>query len=125
MARRAFKYRLYPTKPQQKDLERTLELCRQLYNAALQERREAYKKAKKSLSLHEQKRWLPEIRADLPEYQRVHSQVLQDVLQRVDRAFQGFFRRVRAKGGKAGYPRFKGKGRYDSFTFPQAYATGV
>jgi putative transposase len=125
VARRAFKYRLYPTKPQQKDLERTLELCRQLYNAALQERREAYKKAKKSLSLHEQKRWLPEIRADLPEYQRVHSQVLQDVLQRVDRAFQGFFRRVRAKGGKAGYPRFKGKGRYDSFTFPQAYATGV
>lgn len=43
--RKAFKYRLYPTQPQQKDLERTLELCRHLYNAALQERRDAYKKA--------------------------------------------------------------------------------
>jgi len=68
VARKAFKYRLYPTKPQQKDLERTLELCRQLYNAALQERRMAHRKAKKSLSLYEQMRWLPEIRADLPEY---------------------------------------------------------
>nr|WP_267962823.1 hypothetical protein [Thermus hydrothermalis] len=49
-------------------MERTLELCRQLYNAALQERRMAHRKAKKSLSLYEQMRWLPEIRADLPEY---------------------------------------------------------
>ncbi|GLV48438.1 transposase [Thermus sp. LT1-2-5] len=123
--RKAFKYRLYPTKPQAKDLERTLDLCRHLYNAALQERREAYKKAKRSVSFSEQTRWLPEIRANLPEYKRVHSQVLQDVLQRAERAFQGFFRRLKAKKGKAGYPRFKGKSRYDSFTFPQAYATGV
>ncbi|WP_243032475.1 RNA-guided endonuclease InsQ/TnpB family protein, partial [Thermus altitudinis] len=50
--------------------------------------------------------------------------VLQDVIQKVDRAFQGFFRRVK-KGQKPGYPRFKGKGRYDSFTFPQAGTTGV
>ncbi|GAA6732016.1 hypothetical protein YIM73518_17800 [Thermus brockianus] len=125
VTRKAFKYRLYPTKPQQKDLERTLELCRQLYNAALQERREAYKKARKSLSLREQERWLPQVRADLPEYKKVHSQVLQDVIKRVDRAFQGFFRRLKARKGKAGFPRFKGRGRYDSFTFPQAYATGV
>ncbi|MDM7324205.1 MAG: helix-turn-helix domain-containing protein, partial [Thermus sp.] len=56
---KAFKYRLYPTKPQQKDLERTLSLCRQLYNAALQERREAYRKARKSVGFYEQKRSLP------------------------------------------------------------------
>ncbi|WP_253732000.1 RNA-guided endonuclease InsQ/TnpB family protein, partial [Thermus scotoductus] len=117
-------YRLYPTKPQVKDLERTLELCRELYNAALQERRDAYKKAGKSVGLYPQKRYLPQIREELPQYKRVHSQVLQDVIHRVDKAFQGFFRRVKA-GQKAGYPRFKGKGRYDSFTFPQAYETGV
>jgi len=121
---KAFKYRLYPTKPQARDLERTLELCRQLYNAALQERREAYQKAGKTVGFYEQKRWLPEIRTELPEYKGIHSQVLQNVIERVDRAFQGFFRRVKA-GQKPGYPRFKGKGRYDSFTFPQAGATGV
>ncbi len=125
MIRKAFKYRLYPTKPQARDLERTLSLSRQLYNAALQERREAYKKAGKTVGFYQQKRYLPQIRAELPEYKGVHSQVLQNVIERVDKAFQGFFRRVKAKGGKAGYPRFKGKGRYDSFTFPQAGVTGV
>jgi putative transposase len=124
MTRKAFKYRLYPTQPQRKDLERTLALCRQLYNAALQERRDAYRKAGKTVNFYEQKRGLPEIRADLPEYKGVHSQVLQNVIERVDKAFQGFFRRVK-QGGKAGYPRFKGKVRYDSFTFPQAGTTGV
>ncbi|WP_045246078.1 RNA-guided endonuclease InsQ/TnpB family protein [Thermus filiformis] len=121
---KAFKYRLYPTKPQARDLERTLELCRQLYNAALQERREAYRKAGKTVGFYEQKRHLPEIRAELPEYKSVHSQVLQNVVERVDRAFRGFFRRVK-EGKKPGYPRFKGKNRYDSFTFPQAGTTGV
>ena len=124
MTRKAFKYRLYPTQPQRRDLERTLSLCRSLYNAALQERREAYRKAGKTVGFYEQKRWLPEIRADLPEYKHIHSQVLQNVIERVDKAFQGFFRRVKA-GQKPGYPRFKGKERYDSFTFPQAGTTGV
>ena len=121
---KAFKYRLYPTKPQARDLERTLELCRQLYNAALQERREAYRKAGKTVGFYEQKRHLPEIRAELPEYKSLHSQVLQNVIERVDKAFQGFFRRVK-RGENPGYPRFKGKRRYDSFTFPQAGTTGV
>ncbi len=121
---KAFKYRLYPTQPQLRDLDRTLMLCRSLYNAALQERREAYRKAGKTVGFYEQKRYLPEIRTELPEYKGVHSQVLQNVIERVDLAFKGFFRRVKA-GQKAGYPRFKGKGRYDSFTFPQAGTTGV
>ncbi|UZX15947.1 transposase [Thermus sp. PS18] len=124
MTRKAFKYRLYPTQPQARDLENTLELCRQLYSAALQERRDAYRKAGKTVGFYEQKRWLPEIRAELPEYKGIHSQVLQNVIERVDKAFQGFFRRLKEKG-KAGYPRFKGRGRYDSFTFPQAGVTGV
>ncbi len=90
----------------------------------MQERRDAYKKAGRTVGFDEQKRYLPEIRAELPEYKRIHSQVLQNVIERVDRAFQGFFQRVKA-GRKAGYPRFKGPGRYDSFTFPQAGTTGV
>lgn len=121
---KAFKYRLYPTQPQLRDLDRTLMLCRSLYNAALQERREAYRKAGKTVGFYEQKRYLPEIRTELPEYKGVHSQVLQNVIERIDLAFQGFFRRVKA-GQKAGYPRFKGRERYDSFTFPQAGTTGV
>lgn len=124
--KKAFKYRLYPTQPQLRDLDRTLMLCRHLYNAALQERRDAYKKAGRTVGFYEQKRYLPEIRAELPEYKGVHSQVLQNVIERVDLAFKGFFRRVKAGAGqKAGYPRFKGQGRYDSFTFPQAGTTGV
>lgn len=121
---KAFKYRLYPTKPQERDLEKTLELCRVLYNSALQERRDAYKKARRNVDFYEQKRYLPEIRSEIPEYKRVHSQVLQDVIRRVDLAFKGFFRRLKERR-KAGYPRFKGKERYDSFTFPQAGTTGV
>src|SRR5258708_39260777 len=55
----------------------------------------------------------------MPEYAEVYSQVLQDVVQRADRAFQAFFRRVTA-GDTPGYPRFHGRGRYSSFTYPQA-----
>ena len=123
--KKAFKYRLYPNKPQRRDLGEILSLCRQLYNAALQERRDAYRKTKKSITPYDQMKYLPQIREEIPEYKKVHSQVLQDVIKRVDRAFRGFFRRVK-KGQKPGFPRFKGEGRYDSFTFPSAgYNNGV
>jgi len=121
---KSFKYRLHPTKPQQKDLENTLSLCCELYNAALQERRDAYKKVKKSITRFEQINSLVLVKNELPEYKKIHSQVLCNVIDRVDNAYKGFFRRVK-KGQKPGFPRFKGKQRYDSFTFPQAYATGV
>jgi putative transposase len=117
--RKAFKYRLYPTKEQARTLFWTLTRCRELYNAALSERRDAYRMAGKSISYYEQKRDLPEIKGLLrEEYQQIHSQVLQDVLLRLDRAFKAFFRRV-ANGEKPGYPRFQGRNRYNSFTYPQ------
>jgi putative transposase len=117
--RKAFKYRLYPTKKQEKLLFWTLTRCRELYNAALAERKEAYRMAGKSISYYEQKRDLVEIKAVLrPEYQDIHSQVVQDVLSRLKRAFDNFFRRV-AKGEEPGYPRFQGRNRYNSFTYPQ------
>jgi putative transposase len=69
---------------------------------------------------YEQKGDLPQIKAHLREdYQQIHSQVLQDVLLRVKRAFDGFFRRVK-NGQEPGYPRIQGRNRYDSFTYPQA-----
>ncbi|ULH17991.1 transposase (plasmid) [Deinococcus sp. KNUC1210] len=118
------KYRLFPNITQEKALDTTLCLCRQLYNAGLEERRGAYKKSGVSVSSYEQKRALTEIKADLPEYKGVHSQVLQDVMERLDKSFKGFFRRVKAKQ-TAGYPRFKGRKHYDSFTYPQAGKTGA
>jgi len=100
-------------------LTEQLRLCRNLYNAALQERRDAYRKAGVSRSCYDQQNLLPEIKAALPEYKGVYSQVLQDVLRRLDKAFKAFFRRVKA-GQTPGYPRFKGAGRYDSICYPQS-----
>ena len=120
VTRKAFKYRLYPTRPQLRDLDRTLTLCRRLYNAALQERREAYRKAGKTAGFTSKNGGCPRYAPSC----RSTREVLQNVIERVDEAFQGFFRRVKS-GQKAGYPRFKGQGRYDSFTFPQAGTTGV
>jgi putative transposase len=116
--RRSYKYKLKPTPDQARLLERTLMLCRHVYNVALEERREAWRKCGVSVSYHQQKAVLPGIKAVMPEYAEVNSQVLQDVVLRVERAFQAFFRRVQ-EGETAGYPRFQGRNRYHSFTYPQ------
>jgi putative transposase len=100
-------------------LQWVLDRCRELYNAALQERRDAYEMAGAEITRYMQSGELPGIKEDCPEFKQVGSQVLQDVLKRVDLAFQAFFRRVRA-GEKPGYPRFKSYNRYDSFTYSQA-----
>jgi putative transposase len=119
MSLKTFKYRLYPTKKQVETLQWTLDRTRELYNAALQERREIYKYTGKGTNYNAQASQLPEIKEIREEYKSIHSQVLQDTLRRVDKAFQSFFRRVK-NGEKPGYPRYAGKHRYDSFTYPQA-----
>jgi putative transposase len=121
---RAYKYRLQPTKAQERDLSQTLYLCRELYNAALEERRTAYRKCGATVGYYQQKRSLKEIRADLPEYKVLHSQVLQNVMERLDKAFKGFFARLK-RGDKPGFPRFQGRNRFGSFTYPQAGKTGA
>lgn len=115
---KAFKYKLEPTKVQVALLDHTVFLCRQLYNAALQERRDAWQKCSVSVTRFQQDKYLPEIKEALPEYKDVHSQVLQDVLKRLDKSFQAFFRRLKT-GDKPGYPRFQGRNRFDSFCYPQ------
>jgi len=116
--RKTYKYRLYPTKNQTVILDEQLGLCCELYNAALQERRDAYLIAHKSINFRSQSDQLPAVKADRVDVSGVYSQVLQDVLHRVDKTFQSFFRRVRRKE-TPGFPRFRSRARYDSFTYPQ------
>lgn len=117
--RKTFKYRIYPTKKQDRIMSQWLEECRWLFNHFLAERKNTWEQEQKSLSLYEQHASLPALKEQRPSLASVHSQVLQNVAVRIDLAFKAFFRRVKA-GEKPGYPRFRGKGRYDSFTFPQS-----
>lgn len=114
MSQRTYQYRLQVKDKREKTLSVILEKCRLVYNKVLDTRKTAWETEKKSLTLFDCnnliKTW---------EFEGVHSQVLQDVSARVDKAFKGFFRRVKTKGENAGYPRFKGYGRYDSITYPQ------
>src|SRR6266700_2171977 len=113
-----YRYRLYPTKEQIGKLEWILRRSKELYNATLEERTAAYKMCGVSVDFKMQCAQLPDIKEDRPEYQEIFSQVLQDVLHRIDKAMQNFFRRVK-NGEVPGYPRFKSNSRYHSFTYPQ------
>jgi putative transposase len=115
---KAYRYRIYPTKKQTRLLNEWLALCCEVYNAALQERRDAYRMASTSIGYSQQCAELPGCKEVRPELAAVNSQVLQNVLKRVDLAFDSFFRRV-AAGQQAGYPRFRSRQRYDSLTFKQ------
>jgi putative transposase len=115
---KAFKYRIYPTRKQSEKLQWTLDRCRELYNAALEERKEAYRMSKINIFYNDQQAQLPEIKEIRPEYKEIYAQVLQDTIKRVDKAFKDFFRRCK-EGKTPGFPRFHGKDRYDSFTYPQ------
>lgn len=116
---KTYKYRLYPTKKQTQRLEWSLDVCRILYNSCLLDRRNHYQRTGHGLTRIAQQEMLKVDKERLPFLREIHSQVLQDVLFRVGKAFDNFFRRIKEKNGKAGYPRFKGEGRYDSITYPQ------
>jgi putative transposase len=119
--RKTYKYRLFTTEAQEQALEGQLaEACR-LYNAGLQERQDAYKKKGVSLNYYDQANQLKDIRAS-GDLGLANFSASQDILRRVDKTFKAFFRRVNA-GLKAGYPRFKSRRRFDSYTFP-SYGDG-
>jgi putative transposase len=122
--RKAYHYRLMPTPDQQRVLERTLAHCRTLYNCALEQRKTWWGRGQGiGATYYQQAMDLPDLKAACPQYAEVHSQVLQDVLRRVDTTYQAFFRRV-ASGQTPGYPRFQGQNRSHSFTYPQ-YGNGA
>lgn len=115
----AYQFRLVPTKGQQRLLEQTLETCRWVYNETLAYRKTAWEERQETVGLYDTNALLPQWKAQRPDLKQVYSQVLQDVQNRVHLAFDAFFRRVK-RGEKVGYPRFRGRGWYDSFTFKQA-----
>jgi putative transposase len=95
-----------------------MELCCNLYNVALQEKIQHYRKGKKKLSCYDQYGEIPELRKSFPEYSSIDVQLLRDVLNRLDRSFEGFFKRLKT-GEKSGFPRFRSVDRYRSFTLCQ------
>lgn len=110
---RSFKYRLYPTSGQERTLCSWLTSTRELYNAALQERRDAWDKQHIRVTMFEQMTALPEVREVREEFNRIPIIVQRGVLRRLDRAFRAFFRRCKTDE-KPGYPRFKSRDRFDS-----------
>ncbi len=117
--RRTFKFRLYPTGDQQGRIEEQFYQCRRLYNAMLEQRRTAWRSHRITMGLSEQSRQIVDVVHALPEYAAIYSQVLRHTAKRLDLAFQAFFRRLR-NGEKPGFPRFRGRHRWDSLTYPQA-----
>jgi putative transposase len=117
--RKTFKYQLMPTPEQERTLGMVVWRCRELYNAGLQERKAAWEKRRVCVSFAMQSAQLPAIKEVRQEYHDINAQVLQDVLHRLDKAFAAFVRRVQADEQRPGYPRFQGKDRYTSFTYPQ------
>ncbi|WP_274559945.1 RNA-guided endonuclease InsQ/TnpB family protein [Streptomyces spiramyceticus] len=117
---RAYRFLLRPTVRQAQALSEMLRDHCSLYNGALQERRDAYRHASKtSVKYGQQSAQLKEIRAFDPERQgRWSFSSQQATLRRLDKAFQAFFRRVKA-GEKPGYPRFRGVNWFDTVDFPK------
>jgi putative transposase len=111
---RTYQFRMLPNAGERSALERILLDNCETYNAALQERRDAWKLQRKSISLYDQYKQISDLRKD-PQFQWIAAEIQRDPLRRVDRAFKAFFLRSR-NGQTPGYPRFRSKSRYNSFT---------
>ena len=117
--RKTYKYKLLPTPTQARAMEVVVWRCRVLYNTAWEQRRIWWGRGEGiSANSYQQQAELPDVKAAFPQYAEINAQVLPDVLTRVDRDYQAFLRRVKA-GATPGYPRFQGRNRYRSFTYPQ------
>jgi putative transposase len=117
MQRRKVTLKLDPNVAQAARLEAWTRLHCELYNAALEERIDAWRKAGKHVFYYDQQNVLPQIKADRPEFEELGSHALQQTLRKLDLAFQAFFRRVKA-GQTPGFPRFKSAKRFLGFAYP-------
>ena len=115
--KRSYVFPLAPTSGQARRLDECLRDHRRLYNAGLEHRRTAYTRAHVSIRYGQQAAELSEVRADDAEQGRWSFSSQQATLRRLERAFRAFFRRVKA-GEAPGYPRFKGRDRFDSVLWP-------
>jgi putative transposase len=121
--RKTYQEKLRPTPAQERELERVLWRCRTLYNTALEQRITLWRQRGVSITRYQQEAELKTLRAEMPEYGALHSHVLQDVLARLEKTYQAFFRRL-ASGETPGFPRFHGRDRYHSFTYKE-YGNGA
>jgi putative transposase len=117
---RTYRYRIYPTLRHRLALEAQLRFASQLYNAALEQRRDAWRSRRHSIGYVAQCRDLTEIRAAGMGPSDMSCSAMRDPLRRLDRAFAAFFRRRKA-GVTPGYPRFRSARRYDSLTWDAAW----
>ena len=116
--RKTYKEKLRPTPEQEQALDVVLWRCRTLYNVALEQRKTSWERCHVSVKCYAQETELKDIREAFPEYEAIHSHVLQDVLARLDKAYQAFFERIK-RGEKPGFPRFQGRNRWHSFTYKE------
>ncbi len=116
---KTYKFRLNPTKKQVRLLQQTLDECRWLYNTLLEQRKLSHEDLELSLTKYQQLMFLPDLKIERPSLKLVHSQVLQETVNRLDKAFLNFFRRCKS-GEKPGFPRFRGFDRYSSFCYSQS-----
>jgi len=121
--RKAFKYRLFTNKTQETKLEKLFDSARFLYNCALEHRMVYWKQWRKSVNYYDQANTIKEIRSFDEGIAQLNYSASQDILRRLDKSFQAFFRRLKL-GDKPGFPRFKGRDRFDSITFP-SYGDGI
>jgi putative transposase len=124
--RKTYKYKLKPTPQQERLLDGIVWACRRLDNTALEQRIFRYRQRGVSLSRFAQEAELKDFRAAFPDYTAIHSQVLQEVLARLEKTYQAFFRRVRAgqTHQAVGFPRFQGRGRFTRCT-DKEYGNGA
>jgi len=115
--KRSYKYRLYPTDSQVEVLEQMLDGHRELYNAALQERRDAWQQCRVSINYYDQANQLRDIRRACPGIAFLNYSATQQTLRRLDKAFKAFFRRIENGEEQAGYPRFKGQHFFNSICY--------
>ncbi len=114
-----YRYRLLPLKSQHRALERLCGEQRELYNAALEERIDCYRKTGKTRTYIDQCKALTQCRREISGMGELPANLQRWTLKRLDDAFQGFFRRLKARTGKAGFPRFRGRGRWEAFGFAE------
>lgn len=114
--RKSFRYRLYPTRQQTRAMMQMLDTHRHLYNRALSERKNAWEQEQRSVCYGDQSAQLKADRVTNPYLAHTNFTSCQQTLRRLDKTFQAFFRRVQRRE-PAGYPRFKGRDRFDTVDF--------
>lgn len=109
--KRTYRYRVYLKTSQATNCENQFSMCRHLYNWSLTERIEAYQQEKRTVTYYDQQNALPKLKQNKPWYKGIYSLSLQDVLRRLDDAYQKFFKQG------AGFPNYKKRGQWNSLTY--------